>query len=133
MGETTRSGSQPFNYEYVCVSRPYTVYIGPQLVASWLRQCGDLEIPISGDFTVTNTLADPYEIRQWNQHGLPRDTVSTENAVLVTRGRRWPLMIDPQEQVQHTCGVTALCSACSVCSLFDLLELGSTFPSILLD
>ena len=69
-------------------------------MASWINQCGELEIPISSDFTVTNTLADPYEIRQWNQYGLPRDSVSTENAVLVTRGRRWPLMIDPQEQVQ---------------------------------
>ena len=60
---------------------------------------GELGIPISGDFSVINTLADSYEIRQWNQFGLPRDSVSTENAVLVTRGRRWPLMIDPQEQV----------------------------------
>ena len=44
-------------------------------------------------------LATNYEIREWNTYGLPRDNVSTENAVLVTRGRRWPLMIDPQEQV----------------------------------
>ncbi|CAI8029533.1 Dynein heavy chain 6, axonemal [Geodia barretti] len=72
-----------------------------KLVASWINQCGELEIPISSDFTVTNTLADPYEIRQWNQYGLPRDSVSTENAVLVTRGRRWPLMIDPQEQANR--------------------------------
>ncbi|KAL5497489.1 hypothetical protein EMCRGX_G013964 [Ephydatia muelleri] len=48
-----------------------------------------------------NVLADPYEIRQWNECGLPRDNVSTENAVLVTRGRRWPLMIDPQEQADR--------------------------------
>ena len=46
-----------------------------------------------------NVLADPFEIRQWNTDGLPKDQVSTENAILVTRGRRWPLMIDPQEQV----------------------------------
>ena len=50
-----------------------------------------------------NVLADNFEIRQWNSDGLPRDTVSTENAVLVTRGRRWPLMIDPQEQVRELC------------------------------
>ena len=51
--------------------------------------------------TVVNVLADPFEIRQWNTDGLPKDQVSTENAILVTRGRRWPLMIDPQEQVSY--------------------------------
>ena len=49
---------------------------------------------------MVNVLASNFEIRQWNADGLPRDAVSTENAVLVTRGRRWPLMIDPQEQVR---------------------------------
>lgn len=44
-------------------------------------------------------MGDPYEIRQWNTDGLPRDYISTENGILVTRGRRWPLMIDPQDQV----------------------------------
>uniref|UniRef100_A0A8C3IXY3 Dynein axonemal heavy chain 6 n=1 Tax=Chrysemys picta bellii TaxID=8478 RepID=A0A8C3IXY3_CHRPI len=48
-----------------------------------------------------NILGDPYEIRQWNTDGLPRDYVSTENGILVTRGRRWPLMIDPQDQANR--------------------------------
>jgi hypothetical protein len=37
-------------------------------------------------------------VRDWNIQGLPADAFSTENGVLVTRGTRWPLMIDPQEQ-----------------------------------
>lgn len=58
-----------------------------------------LEIPVTQGMTLETVLADPFEIRQWNADGLPRDQVSIENAILVTRGRRWPLMIDPQEQV----------------------------------
>ena len=46
-------------------------------------------------------LADPFEIRVWNANGLPKDHTSTENAVLATRGRRWPLMIDPQDQANR--------------------------------
>uniref|UniRef100_F7E4I9 Dynein axonemal heavy chain 6 n=1 Tax=Ornithorhynchus anatinus TaxID=9258 RepID=F7E4I9_ORNAN len=72
-----------------------------QLVNCWIKQCQNLEIPINPDFSVINILGDPYEIRQWNTDGLPRDTVSTENGILVTRGRRWPLMIDPQDQANR--------------------------------
>ena len=61
------------------------------------------KIPCTPGLTLENVLADPFEIRQWNTDGLPRDQVSTENAVLVTRARRWPLMIDPQEQVESLC------------------------------
>lgn len=37
----------------------------------------------------------------WNACGLPRDDVSTENAILVTKAGRWSLMIDPQEQANR--------------------------------
>ena len=30
--------------------------------------------------------------------GLPTDSVSVDSAILVTNGRRWPLIIDPQSQ-----------------------------------
>ena len=60
-----------------------------------------LDIPVTEGMTITNVLADAFEIRQWNVDGLPRDTTSTENAILVTRARRWPLMIDPQDQANR--------------------------------
>ena len=46
------------------------------------------------------TMGDPVSVRTWNIAGLPTDSVSTDNAILVTRGKRWPLMIDPQEQAK---------------------------------
>ncbi|KXJ13494.1 Dynein heavy chain 6, axonemal [Exaiptasia diaphana] len=72
-----------------------------ELITSWITRCKELEVPVSEDFSLINVLADPYEIRQWNADGLPRDSVSIENAILVTRGRRWPLMIDPQDQANR--------------------------------
>ena len=70
-----------------------------ELVDLWTERCKEIGIPVSDNMSVASVLADAYEIRQWNTEGLPRDEVSTQNAILVTRGRRWPLMIDPQDQV----------------------------------
>ena len=43
-------------------------------------------------------LADPVEVREWTLAGLPSNQLSIDNAIIVTRGRRWPLIIDPQGQ-----------------------------------
>ncbi|XP_049864535.1 dynein axonemal heavy chain 6 [Schistocerca gregaria] len=72
-----------------------------ELVQKWVEHIMALEIPASEVFSLINVLADPFEIRQWNVYGLPRDNVSTENAIMVTKGSRWPLMIDPQEQASR--------------------------------
>ncbi|XP_016084420.1 dynein heavy chain 6, axonemal [Sinocyclocheilus grahami] len=71
------------------------------LINHWITSCQNLGIPISDNFSLISILGDPYEIRQWNAEGLPRDNVSTENGILVMRGRRWPLMIDPQDQANR--------------------------------
>ena len=55
-----------------------------------------LNIPASEKFDFALFLADPKNVRDWNIQGLPSDSFSTENGVMVTRGSRWPLMIDPQ-------------------------------------
>lgn len=58
----------------------------------------DKEIPTSPDLEVREFLADPSVIREWNMQGLPSDDFSTENGIIITRGTRWPLVIDPQCQ-----------------------------------
>ncbi|XP_037621211.1 dynein heavy chain 6, axonemal [Sebastes umbrosus] len=79
----------------------FTSHYRQLLIDRWIVQCQELDIPISSSFSLTNILGDPFVIRQWNTEGLPRDTVSTENGILVTEGRRWPLMIDPQDQANR--------------------------------
>ncbi|XP_069092738.1 dynein axonemal heavy chain 6 isoform X2 [Pleurodeles waltl] len=79
----------------------FTAFYRQQLIECWIKECQKLEIPISPKFSLINILGDAFEIRQWNTDGLPRDLVSTENGILVTRGRRWPLMIDPQDQANR--------------------------------
>ncbi|KAK7883891.1 hypothetical protein WMY93_027014 [Mugilogobius chulae] len=79
----------------------FTSHYRQLLIDQWIKRCQELNIPISSSFSLIKILGDPYVIRQWNTEGLPRDTVSTENAILVTQGRRWPLMIDPQDQANR--------------------------------
>ncbi|XP_055873384.1 dynein axonemal heavy chain 6-like isoform X2 [Biomphalaria glabrata] len=79
----------------------FTSVYRQELVKTWTSRCMELEIPVTEGMSLASVLADPFEIRQWNADGLPRDQVSIENAILVTRGRRWPLMVDPQEQANR--------------------------------
>ncbi|KAF6103026.1 dynein axonemal heavy chain 6 [Phyllostomus discolor] len=79
----------------------FTAHYRQLLTECWIQDCQSLGIPINPSFSLINILGDPYEIRQWNTDGLPRDMTSTENGILVTQGRRWPLMIDPQDQANR--------------------------------
>ncbi|KAJ3125643.1 Dynein heavy chain 6, axonemal, partial [Physocladia obscura] len=71
------------------------------LISLWISKCREIGIPVSQNFNILDHLADPAVVRDWNIQGLPADQLSTENGILVTRGRRWPLMIDPQGQANR--------------------------------
>ncbi|XP_011495537.1 PREDICTED: dynein heavy chain 6, axonemal [Ceratosolen solmsi marchali] len=79
----------------------FTSFYREKLLSKWLKRCQEQNISTTENFSLVSVLADPYEIRMWNTYGLPRDLVSTENAILVTQAERWPLMIDPQEQANR--------------------------------
>jgi dynein heavy chain len=43
-------------------------------------------------------LEDPVQTKTWTANSLPSDNLSIENAIIMFKSRRWPLMIDPQSQ-----------------------------------
>ncbi len=43
-------------------------------------------------------LGEPVKIRDWTIDGLPNDSFSIDNAIIVSKARRWPLLVDPQGQ-----------------------------------
>ena len=64
----------------------------------WHKKLRKYQIPFSPGAGVNNTLSEPVKIRAWNIAGLPTDRLSTENAIVLSKSRRWALMIDPQGQ-----------------------------------
>lgn len=90
----------------VCIAAAFMSYAGAfpskyrqNLVNDqWVPMLREMAIPCTTNFDFANFLADPSDVRDWNIQGLPADSFSTENGVIVTRGNRWPLLIDPQGQ-----------------------------------
>jgi len=50
------------------------------------------------DYSLIDILGDPLELREWQNKGLPTDTISADNSIFATQSYRWPFMIDPQNQ-----------------------------------
>lgn len=92
----------------VIVSAATISYLGPftsdfrnNLVGSWQESLKSYGIPHTGGCNLETTLANPVKVRQWQICSLPSDSLSTQNALIMDNGRRWPLLIDPQGQANR--------------------------------
>jgi len=84
---------------FISYAGPFPSAFREELVQKkWMPAVSHLNLPLSADFDFGTFLSVPTEVREWNIQGLPSDGFSTENGVMVTRGNRFPLMIDPQGQ-----------------------------------
>ena len=77
----------------------FTVDFRTECVRDWHALCTQKAIPCSKSFSVSATLGEPVKIRAWNIAGLPVDSFSVENGIIISNSRRWPLMIDPQGEL----------------------------------
>ena len=76
----------------------FTVDFRQECVKEWHVICKKKGIRCSDQFSLNGTLGDPVKIRAWQIAGLPVDSFSVDNGIIVTNSRRWALMIDPQGQ-----------------------------------
>ena len=103
----------------IMLSAAVMAYLGPltsafrdKCTADWVQFTTNLGIPCSSRFSLSDTLGSAVRIEGWTESGLPRDSFSIDNAVMVYHQKKWPLLIDPQGQV----------SDISVCLFFRILE-----------
>nr|KAJ3423148.1 Dynein heavy chain 7, axonemal [Polyrhizophydium stewartii] len=92
----------------VLVSSGIVAYLGAftklfrdECVADWSRLCKQRNIPCSDDIRLFNVLGEPVKARAWTLAGLPNDSFSIDNGIVISNARRWPLMIDPQGQANR--------------------------------
>jgi len=89
----------------VIVSSGLIAYLGAftpefreEAILNWVEITKSKEIPGSETFSLQAILGQPVKIRNWTICGLPNDSFSIENAIILDKARRWPLAIDPQGQ-----------------------------------
>lgn len=89
----------------VLLASGYVAYLGAvtlsyreTLLDKWTSLCKAFHIPCSPVFKLAAVLGNPVTIRDWVIAGLPNDSFSVDNAIIIASSRRWPLLIDPQGQ-----------------------------------
>lgn len=80
----------------------FTVAFRNQVVEEWHQKCIDMKIPCSEVFKMMDILGEPVKIRAWNIAGLPVDSFSIDNGIIVSNSNRWPLCIDPQGLMKYS-------------------------------
>ncbi|CAG9316033.1 unnamed protein product [Blepharisma stoltei] len=90
----------------VAVSTAFMSYCGPfnsefrtmMMKDYFIQDLNSSQIPVSNNLDLTSFLVEKTTVSEWNLQGLPKDDLSTQNGIMVTRASRFPLMIDPQGQ-----------------------------------
>ncbi|KAK9875370.1 hypothetical protein WA026_007765 [Henosepilachna vigintioctopunctata] len=77
---------------------PFNAQYRQEMILKWHKFVRDLTIPCCEEFDFISILGLDVVIQNWYIYGLPRDTFSTENGIIMANSRRWSLFIDPQSQ-----------------------------------
>ena len=97
---------------FVCYLGPLTGTYRDELLGRWMTKVMQMGVICSGRFSLARALADPVQVREWQLAGLPTDTVSTDNGILVMQRRQWPLVIDPQVGNTESMPTVLRCVCC---------------------
>ncbi|TPX58491.1 hypothetical protein PhCBS80983_g03079 [Powellomyces hirtus] len=77
---------------------PFTAEYRSWFMSEWTGALLRFKIPHSENISLYDSLGDHVKVREWELSGLPKDSLSRDNAIIVQYSRRWPLLIDPQGQ-----------------------------------
>ena len=92
-------GDVALGCSFISYCGPYNQEFRTTLLNTYFYDdCCQRGIPVTPNLDVIPFLTTEAEMGEWNLEGLPTDSLSIQNGILVTRSSRWPLLIDPQGQ-----------------------------------
>ncbi|EAX96982.1 Dynein heavy chain family protein [Trichomonas vaginalis G3] len=81
------------------------IYFGPfpalyrqELQEVIIQKITEAGVKLATPFSFADSMVDPAVIRDWQSMGLPNDSTSIENALIITQAPKSALIIDPQNQ-----------------------------------
>lgn len=77
---------------------PYNQEFRANLVQTWMEILRTRQIPFTLNLNIISMLVESATVSEWTLQGLPNDELSVQNALIVTKSRSYPLLIDPQNQ-----------------------------------
>ncbi len=99
--ETKLAGDTLLSAAFLSYCGPLTRVYRDELVKMWIAKINEMKITITPSFDFCYFMVGEPVIRQWRMNGLPTDKYSEQNAVIIMKTERWPLIIDPQDQISH--------------------------------
>lgn len=79
----------------VAYAGAFTAQFRADLEAQWREGIKKNKIDYMEHISMKALLEDPVKTKIWTAASLPNDNLSIENAIIMFKSRRWPLMIDP--------------------------------------
>ncbi|TGZ69850.1 hypothetical protein CRM22_003509 [Opisthorchis felineus] len=73
-------------------------HLRASLFATWCQHLQSVDIRFRSDLALVEYLSNPDERLRWQANDLPNDELCVENAIMLTRFNRYPLIIDPSGQ-----------------------------------
>lgn len=95
---TNLTGDMLISAGIVAYLGAFTASYRQRIAQQLLVVASEQGIPHSSKFSMASVLGEAVKIQEWLVAGLPNDSFSIENGIIVANARRWPLMIDPQGQ-----------------------------------
>lgn len=84
---------------FVAYAGPFNSVFRDKCQKTLAEHCAKVaNVPMTPELQVSAFLVDETVIGDWTLEGLPSDELSVQNGIMVTRSRKWPLLIDPQSQ-----------------------------------
>ncbi|XP_026763473.2 dynein axonemal heavy chain 12 [Galleria mellonella] len=77
---------------------PYTLPVRMEMIDKWRALVIKLDMPHSEVFLFKDILGSDIKIQNWCIAGLPRDSFSIDNGIILDNSMRWSLLVDPQGQ-----------------------------------